>query len=56
MRPAVRKSQNFQFIPLALARQFSFLDAFVNFKVTAETGLKCICVYIHPMQSEFMPV
>jgi hypothetical protein len=30
MRPAVRESQNFQFIPLALARQFSFLDAFVS--------------------------
>jgi hypothetical protein len=50
MRP-VRKSHNFQLI--LLARQFSFLDAFVsmccsNVKVTAETGLKCICVYIHP--------
>jgi hypothetical protein len=53
MRP-VWKSQNFQFIPLA--RQFSFLDGFCwhvlftyssNVKVTSETCLKCICVYIH---------
>jgi hypothetical protein len=49
MRP-VRKSQNFHCIPLA--GQLYFL-AFVsmccsNVKVTSETGLKCICVYIHP--------
>jgi hypothetical protein len=64
MRP-VRKSQNFQFIPLD--RKFSFSDGFCfnsmccsNVKVTAETSLKCICVYIHPglnsCRSEFMPV
>jgi hypothetical protein len=62
MRP-VWKSQNFQFIPLA--RQFSFLDGFCwhvlftyssNVKVTSETSLKCICVYIHSIWSEFMPV
>ena len=51
MRP-LRKSQNFQFIPLAKQSSFSEM-AFVSVccsivKVTAETGLKCICVYIHP--------
>ena len=43
-----------------LPGNFLSLMAFVsmccsNVKVTAETGLKCICVYIHP-SSEFMPV
>ena len=46
----------FNLFPLP-CRQFYFLDVFkfakhvlfqMNVKVTAETGLKCICVYIHP--------
>jgi hypothetical protein len=59
------KITKFQFIPLD--RKFSFSDGFCfnsmccsNVKVTAETCLKCICVYIHPglnsCRSEFMPV
>ena len=52
IRP-VRKSQNFQFtVPLDRGN-FLFQMAFVcmccsNVKVTAETGLICICVYNHP--------
>ena len=51
MRP-VRKSQHFQFIPLA--RQFSILDSFcwhLLFQCqgySRDRGLKCICVYIRP--------
>jgi hypothetical protein len=52
MRP-VRKWQNFRFIPLARQSSFQKMD-FVGMccsnvnQVTAETALKCICVYIHP--------
>jgi hypothetical protein len=46
---SVRKSQNL----FPLPGNFLFHMAFVsmccsNVKVTAETSLKCICVYIHP--------
>jgi hypothetical protein len=47
----VRKSQIFQFIPLAC--HFLFSSSFVSMhcsqaKSTAETCLKCICVHINP--------
>jgi hypothetical protein len=50
------------FILFPLPGDFLFSMTFVsmccsNVKVTAETGLKCICVYNYPrLQSEFMPV